>query len=244
MVAPIGGSDYHSLQAQLTRRFANGYSVNAAYTWSKSMSDTGLSRSDQTLAIPIPEYYHLNRSVTDFDRTHVLQITNILELPFGKGRRLAANAPGVVKGIIGGWQLNAVVTRQSGMALGFGNPIFYGDIKNIDLPADQRSVDRWFNTDAGFERNSTKQLVSSIRTFPLRFGGIRGPRQFYWDMSALKRIPIHEKVNLEFRAEAYNALNHPNFNAPNTSPASSAFGQITSQDANPRQWQLSLKLAF
>ena len=182
--------------------------------------------------------------ISGFDRTHRVAVSGIFELPFGKGRRFASTIPGFVDQIVGGWQINAVVQRQSGQPLGFGNAIFRGNLKDIALSKDRKSVDRWFNTDAGFERNTARQLGSNLRTAPLRYSGIRGDGQARWDLSAIKYFPIRERLKLQFRAECYNAWNHPNLNNPNTTPTSTAFGAITGQSPSPRQFQLALKLTF
>ncbi|HJY04994.1 MAG TPA: hypothetical protein VJ323_01695, partial [Bryobacteraceae bacterium] len=121
---------------------------------------------------------------------------------------------------------------------------FNGDIKDIALPGDQRAVDHWFNTDAGFVRSSSAQLASNIRTFPLRFSGIRGDGQSLWNLSAVKYFPLTERIRLQFRAECYNALNHPNLNDPNVSVTSGAFGTVSGQDGSPRQFQLAAKINF
>ena len=96
MVAPIGDSQYDALQTRLERRFADGFQVGVSYTWSKSMGIEGAPNSDGIALIQIPEFYHLNRALSPFDRTHNLNITNITELPFGAGRRWlnrAASSP-------------------------------------------------------------------------------------------------------------------------------------------------------
>ena len=90
--------------------------------------------------------------ISSQDRTHRLAVTWIYELPFGKGKPWGSSANAVVSRLIGGWQIQGIYTAQSGAALGFGNAIFIGDLKNIPLPKDQRNADRWFNINAGFER--------------------------------------------------------------------------------------------
>ncbi|MBO0800504.1 MAG: hypothetical protein J2P31_16925, partial [Blastocatellia bacterium] len=97
---------------------------------------------------------------------------------------------------------------------------------------------------AGFETASTRQLADNIRTFPLRFSGIRGDDQTRWDFSLTKSWPIRERVKMQFRAEVYNAWNNVNFNAPNTDPTNSAFGTITSTSGDARNWQFAFKLTF
>jgi hypothetical protein len=234
-IQPQGYGWYHSLQARAEKRFSKGYTLSVAYTWSKNMEALSyLNESD-----PLPE-----RVVSGWDYTHRLAVSGIYELPFGRGKKFAAGANRFLDGIVGGWQVTGMAMRQSGAPLGFGNAIFNGNLKDIMLPRGQRTVDRWFNVDAGFDRSTQRQLDWNLRSFPSRFGGLRADGQHVWDMSALKHFRLTERFKLQFRAEVYNALNHPNFTAPNTSPTSSAFGTVTGQEGNPRQWQLALKVTF
>jgi hypothetical protein len=166
------------------------------------------------------------------------------ELPFGRGKMLRGPANGFVTQMISGWQVQGIYTAQSGAALGFGNAIFLGDLHNIPLPKDQRNVNRWFNIDAGFNRNNSQQLGSNLRTFPSRFSGVRADGPNNWDLSFIKNTRVKEGISVQFRAEAINALNHPQFTAPNTSPASTAFGTVTGEFAWPRVIQFGLKGLF
>jgi hypothetical protein len=184
-------------------------------------------------------------SIASLDRPHRLTASGIWEIPLGRGRRFGSNWSSPVNFILGGWQLGGIVARQSGAPLGFGNAIFTGDIKKIPLPKSQRDVDRWFNTEAGFNRNSAQQLSFNLRAFPLRFSGIRGDDQRSWDFSIAKDFPVKaERVRMRFRADVYNAFNQTNFDNPNTSPTSSAFGRVTATQGDARNWQLSLRMLF
>jgi hypothetical protein len=232
---PIGYSWYHAFQMQVVKRFSHGYTLNVAYTFSKSLDATSfLNTSDTT-----PWY-----GVSSADRPHRVVISGIWELPVGRGRAFASNIPKALDYAIGGWQLNAVISRQSGSPLTWGNIIFNGNVNDIILPKDQRSVDRWFNTGAGFNRISSQQLGSNLRTFPLRFGSIRGDGQALWNLSAIKYFPITESVRFELRGECFNALNHPNLNDPNLSPTSASFGAITAQDGFAREFQVAARIRF
>jgi hypothetical protein len=171
-------------------------------------------------------------------------VSGIWELPIGKGRAFASHIPRGVDYVIGGWQLNAVISKQSGAPLNWGNVIFNGDIHNITLPADERSPDRWFNVNAGFNRVASQQLASNLRTFPLRFSGIRGDGQSLWNLSAIKYFPITETIRFELRGECFNSLNHPNLNDPNVTPTAAGFGQITAQDGFAREFQVAARIHF
>lgn len=232
---PIGYSWYHSLQVRAERRFLQGFTFQLAYTWSKSMEALEFLNVADTAPY---------ESISSFDRTHRIASSGIWEVPVGRGRKFAANLARPLDFVLGGWQIGAIVALQSGGPLGFGNAIFNGDIKSIPLPAGQQDVDRWFNVNAGFNRNANQQLASNYRQFPLRFGGIRSPGQNSWDFSIVKTFPIRDSVRAQFRADAYNAWNHTNFNAPNTSPINTAFGRITGTAGDARNWQLSLKVMF
>jgi hypothetical protein len=231
---PIGSSWYHSLQLRTEKRFSKGYTFQLAYTWSKLMESLQFLNA----ADPMPY-----ESIGGFDRTHRLAMSGIWEIPVGRGRRFGAGLAAPVNFVIGGWQLGGVVARQSGAPLGFGNSIFTGDLKDIPLPKGERDVDRWFNTEAGFNRNPAQQLASNVRTLPLLFSGFRGDGRATWDLSAIKNFPIWETVTMQFRAEAYNAWNHPNFSNPNTSPTNTAFGRVTGA-ADGRNFQFALRLNF
>src|SRR5438094_2915384 len=112
LIAPIGDSQYDALQTRLERRFANGVQVAVNYTLSKSTGIAGNPNSDGALRINIPEFYDLNKSLSDFDRTHNLHITNITLLPFGHDRRWLRD--GVLAEIVGGWQINNILSFYSG----------------------------------------------------------------------------------------------------------------------------------
>jgi carboxypeptidase family protein/TonB-dependent receptor-like protein len=231
---PLGSSWYHALQTRAERRMANGFTFQLGYTFSKLMEATQfLNPTD-----PMPY-----KSIGALDRTHRLTMSGIWEIPVGRGHRFGAKLPAVLNLLAGDWQLGAVVVRQSGAPLGFGNVPFSGvDLNAIALPKDERSVERWFNTEAGFNRDSSQQLSYNIRTTPLRFAEVRGDGRATWDFSLIKNVRLAD-TTLQFRAEVYNAWNHPNFNNPVTSPVDSAFGQIFGA-GEARNLQFSLKLKF
>jgi len=223
------------MQVRYEKRMSAGLTGSLSYTWSKLMeARTFLNTTD-----PLPE-----EVISDQDRTHRLALTWLYELPFGRRKPWGNSANKALSAMISGWQVQGVYTAQSGAALGFGNAIFNGDLKAINIPDSQRKVERWFNVDAGFERNSSRALASNIQAFPSRFGGIRADGVNNFDMSVIKNTDIREGVRLQFRAEAINALNHAQFTAPNTTPSSSAFGTVTNEFSWPRVIQFGLKLLF
>lgn len=226
---------YHSLQARIEKRFSKGYTLAVGYTYSKYMQATEYLNPTDTRPY---------RSVSDLDRPLIFTVSGVYELPFGRGRHFGASMSKPMDALFGGWQVNGSVIRQAGAPLGFGNALFYGNIKDIPLPKDQRSADRWFNTSAGFEKTTSKQLANNLRTFPLRFSGVRSDGQSTWNFSLAKSFPIYERMKGQFRAETYNAMNHPSFANPNLTPTNSSFGVIGQTNSEPRNWQFALRLTF
>jgi len=230
-----GYSWYHSLQVKADKRFWRGHTVQVAYTWSKFMEATGFLNDGD----PVPA-----KCISDEDRPHRLSLSWIWELPLGRGRNLLANTNPVLSAFVSGWQVQGLYTAQAGQALGFGNVIFRGNLKDIVLPDGQRTPDRWFNIDAGFERDSKKQLGYAARVMSFRFSSIRGDGMNNWDLSVIKDTRIREGMKVQFRAEFLNAFNHVMFSNPNTSVTSTAFGTITSQEGYPRRIQLGIKFIY
>lgn len=229
----IGYSWYHALQVRGERRMANGFTFQLGYTLSK------LTEATEFLNPTDPMPYE---GIGWLDRTHRLTMSGIWEIPVGRGRRFGSSLPSVVNLLVGGWQLGGVVVRQSGPPLGFGNVPFNGSFDDIALPKSERSVDRWINTDAGFARSTSQQLQYNIRTMPLTLGEVRGDGRATWDFSLIKNVDLAGTV-LQFRAEVYNAWNHPNFNPPDTNPFSTSFGRIFGA-GDARNWQFALGLKF
>jgi hypothetical protein len=230
-----GYSWYHSMQVRYEKRFSAGFLSTVSWTWSKLME----ARSYLNAGDPMPE-----KVISDQDRTHRLAITAIYEFPLGKGKRWGNSWKGFGSKVISGWQVSGIYQWQTGPALGFGNAIFVGNLHDIPISSGQRTVDRWFNIDAGFERNSAAQPASNRQVLSTRFSGIRADGTDNLDLAIIKNISIREGIQLQLRAEGINALNHPQFLAPNTTPSSSAFGQVTAEWSSPRTVQFALKVLW
>lgn len=229
-----GYSWYHSLQVRAERRFARGYSMTLAYTFSKLMEATTFLNAGDPLPL---------RTISPLDRRHHFALSSIYELPFGPGKALLHSSPGIVKALAGGWQINGIFQSWSGQPLGFSNPLFNGNPDDIKLSGSERTIDRWFNI-SGFDRAPERQLSLNRVTFPALFSGLRAPIFSSVDLSLIKNTQVGERMLVQFRAEAFNALNNVSFSAPNTVVTSSAFGTITGDNNNPRQIQLAIRLLF
>src|SRR5262249_52373920 len=149
--------------------------------------------------------------ISDQDRTHRLAVTAIYELPVGKGKRWGKSWRGFPSKMVSGWQVSGIYQGQSGPPLGFGKAIFVGNLHDIPIPNRQRTVERWFNIDAGFEWNSAAQPASNRQTLSTRFSGIRADGANNLDLAFIKNTTLREGIQLQFRAEGINALSHPQF---------------------------------
>jgi hypothetical protein len=224
-----GYSWYHSLQTRVEKRFSRGYTFQLSHTWSKLMTATEYRNATD----PTP-----SEGVGDFDRPQRFAASGLWEIPVGR------RAPRALRLFARDWQLGGVASIQSGAPLALGNVLFLGDVRDIPLAAGQRSADRWFNIDAGFNRQSSQQLAANVRTFPLRLNGLRGDVLSRWDFSLIRNFALRERLSFQLRAEVFNAWNHPSFSTPNLSPTSPAFGAITATANESRQWQFSGRLKF
>jgi len=233
---PTGFSWYHSLQMRAEKRMSGGLTFQASWTWSKFMEAISfLNETD-----PVQEHV-----VSEQDFPHRFVLNAIWEVPVGRGRPVLRNASGWLEALVGGWQFQGWYEGQTGDALGFGNSIFFGDLKDIPLPGSERRAERWFNVDAGFERNSKNVLASNIRTLSSRFSGVRADGINNFDLSMFKNCRIKERYTLRFSLESFNTLNHVQFGGPNTTPTSTAFGTITEEKGHgQRQVTFGLKLLF
>jgi hypothetical protein len=219
LVDSVSFSTYHSLQAQLNRRFSGGFQVGTAYTWSKVIGLCCEEENNGGPRIKALNYLGLNRSLLNSDRTHNLQFTALVELPFGRGKRWdSKNA--VVSGIVSGWQLNTLTSIMSGTPFSVTSGSGSLRMPNNDQRADQvkGEVKKLGGIGVGspyFDYTAFAR-VTDARFGTAGFNNLRGPGAFNSDLSLFRRFAVSEKLNLEFRAEAFNWTNTPKFNNPSS----------------------------
>ena len=252
--ASDGTSRYSSAQFKLEKRFTRGYSLLAAYTWSKFTERVFKLNPTDT------EY---EERLSEFDVPRRLVISGIYELPFGRDRRWGSNASAAVDALAGGWSLQAIGQLQTGRPISFHdrNIYFGGDLKSLkssysgdtNLPVFDTSG--FYFNDAAVQTNgvadAAKQradqrirLANNLRYFPSRIPGLRGHGLHLWDISMVKRLRFSTRVRGQFHVEFLNAFNKAVFNNPNTDPLSAEFGKVTSQANLPRDIQIAVKLIF
>jgi hypothetical protein len=241
-----GRSWYHAGQLGLHKRFSKGYTLGVAYTY---------SRWEQATEYLNPGDEQPTRMISDLDAPHRLSVSGIFELPFGKGRKFLSGASGLTQALLGGWQLQGVYTYQTGFPFRFANnnsplPDFFYRGGPIALPGDQRSTQRWFNTDAFvsvLDTSSTNATpLSHLRTLPFYFDDVRRDSINNVDLSLIKDVELRGDLKLQLRAEFVNAFNSPYFPGPVTNPTSSTFGQISAsnQENYARRAQIGVKVIF
>jgi hypothetical protein len=245
-----GRSNYNAFNTKLEHR-GRGSLLTFAYTWAKSTDSksaaagigaSGFNGWQGFLNNHDPERDH---GLSDFDVDHRLVGSFVYNLPFGSGERFAGDATGVKNAVVGGWQVNGIYTWQRGFPitiqavdLGGLNDTFNSN--RADLVGDPSgfdgSVEKWFNT-AAFAQPGFGQFGNTGRNI------LRGPGVNNLDFSLFKNFDLHAGMQLQFRFESFNFLNHPQFNRPDTQIANSTFGVLNS--ARPgRINQLGLKFTF
>ena len=249
-----GTSSYNSAQVKLEKRFTHGYSVLAAYTFSKY--------TERVFRLnPYDTSYEKRPS--ENDAPHRIVMSGIFEMPFGKGRRWGSGVNGFTDGLIGGWSLQAIGQYQSGRPIDLNgrNVYFNGDLSKLKTSYGGNTNDPVFDIsgfyfhDAAVQTNGVDdpvkqradtriRLSNNVRYFPSKVDGLRGEPVSLWDISIVKQVPLSGRVRAQFNIEFLNAFNHPIFNDPNTDPTNADFGKVTSQANLPRDIQIAAKIVF
>jgi hypothetical protein len=214
-------SIYHSWQTTVRKRYSNGLLLNFSYTYGKAIDDmsgdpVGTSYNPSTSTAIDSNNLRADRGRSDFDQRRVATVTWIYELPFGKGKHFMTTSNPVVQAIFGGWQLQGFNTNQSGepFSVTSGAKTYqFGANSRVALTGANAPSDNlvpgtlgpvYFASTAGFQLASAGSTGIGRNTF-------QGPA--FWDMDGAfsKNFSIKEKAKVNFRVEAFNALNHANF---------------------------------
>jgi hypothetical protein len=242
----FGDARYYAGVARLERRFANGFSALGTYTWARAFngySDGGSLGAD----IGFSDFYNRRNDwgPTGNDVRHRFTMTNVYDIPVGKGKRFLANH--WLGAVAGNWSLGGLLTLQSGEPFTVNtqvNNTFVNSVgaqradvsRNPNLPNGERTLARWFDTGA------------FTQPAQFRFGNqgvniLRADGTINLDMSILRNFPIGENKKLQFRGEFFNISNHPNFGGPGATFGGPGFGIISSA-APGRRIQLGARLVF
>jgi hypothetical protein len=248
-----GTTNYNALEVKVEQRPTHGLYLLFAYTHSKLIDDassvfssTVLSSPNSSSLIAADTYRpYLERDSSSGDMPNVTTAGVTYQLPAGRGHRIGSGA--VASEFLGGWAVNGILTLQSGMPVtvtqATNNNSFAGvalqrpnRIANPALPPDERTPAHFFNT-AAFATAPQFTFGNASRN------PVRGPAYRDVDLALVKHTRLFENVDLEFRAEVFDATNTPAFSQPNGSFGSAAFGSITSTTTDPRVAQFALRLS-
>lgn len=245
-----GFSDYHALNATLTHR-GRGLLATAAYTWAKStdsksaaagLGDTETAGWQGFLNNHDPARDH---GLSGFDVAHRLVGSFVWNLPFGQGERFGGDATGLKQAVIGGWQLNGIYLLQGGfpitiVAADLGGVLDSSGTNRADIVGDIHAgggdIEQWFNT-AAFAQPALGSFGNSGR------GILRGPIINNVDLGLFKNFVLPGGMALQFRAEAFNVLNHTQWDDVSRNISADNFGVVTSA-RDPRRIQLGIKLLW
>jgi hypothetical protein len=243
--ASVGDSVYHGFTLRAERSFAEGLMFQVSYTGAKLIDNVN-ERFLGGAGLINPYNLGLSRSISAADVSRRLVGNWVYVLPFGRGQRFLSRGIGGI--ILGNWQTSGIIAAQTGTPISIGPACTmsgvsglgcYADrLKNGNLPDGQRSMDKWFETTA-YANPGPYSFGSGSRTEP----NLRNPGSFSFDAVLSRWQPIRERLRLQYRAEFYNLLNHPNLGGPSAGTTSSTFGVITSKSGN-RTMVMALRLEF
>jgi hypothetical protein len=238
-------SSFNSLQITYINRLAAGLDFQGAYTFAHSLDNS--SGNSNAVGIQNPFDLRSYRGNSDFDIRHNLVLSWSYALPFGRGKKFAADARGVLQAIIGGWRLNSIDSFISGPPF---TPVMVSSLLNSGSAGqwpnrigsghlEHRTISAWFNP-ADFVSPGNYTYGNSGRNI------LFGPGTKQIDLSLFKDFAFNQSGSrrLQFRAEAFNFLNTPQFNAPSRTFGSADFGRISSTVINNREMQFGLKYKF
>jgi hypothetical protein len=221
-----GTSNYNSLQSGLLYK-VGGNQFSLAYTWSKTLSTVGQGAQNQ-------RDFKAEYGPASFDFTHTISSTWVYDIPlFRHGNKLAVST-------LGNWSISGLALHQSGFALtptlGTSSAGLATRPNQIAPVQQVGTLKQWF---------STSSFAAPANGFfgDAAVGSIRGPGYTSFNVALAKTFPVGERFKAQFRAEAFNVLNHPNFGGVVTSLGSANFGHVTAA-GDPRQLEFALKLTF
>lgn len=251
-------TSYNAFNVSLIKRATRGLTFKTNYTFSKAFDYNSANSSNgatnQTKSILDVYDLALSKGISAFNLRHQFNANFEYQLPFGAGQPFGNSASGLLDKLIGGWQWNGIITAQSGFPLTpqvGANVSGTGDTDNPDVPNHNPNfngpvivgkVNEWYNPQA-----FTLPLSGTFGN--VQRGSLTGPKLVEFDTSLFKNFQLDERFRLQFRAEAFNILNHANFSEPNAvvfsgGSYSSTAGVITSTFTTSRQIQFALRLTF
>ncbi len=249
---PLGRQYYNGLEVKLSKRYSQGVSFQASYTYSKTMQATGYQNG---WPYQDPE---LKYEIAGSDRTHVFSLTSEVALPFGKGSKFLSNASGWQGALVNGWSLNFILSAQTGQPVGL-NTGYYYNCNHSYTPSGGPKLNNYIYND--YSNGNPLGCWSTIPQYglmnlPDRIATLRQPSIVNVDFAVHKDFALRESLKMQLRGEALNLTNTVLFPGPDANPGDgpptlqangtyTGFGTVNLYQQNfPRVVQLSLKLLF
>jgi hypothetical protein len=257
--APFASESYNALQVQMQRRMTNGLYFLAAYTWSKSINNTG-GTINFVYQTPRTAYnLHQERAVDSSNIPNQISLAWVYGLPFGKGKQFL-NQGGVLDAFIGGWQLSGIQQYNGGSPLGTisgacnvpyasgcyadYNPSFTGPVRingSYGSGVSKTNTSQVYINKAAFQDAAPFTFGTTPRTMAF---GLRNPWSLNESATIGKDFKLVEKTTLRLQADAFNVFNRTQFGGINTNIDSTAFGTISGQANGPRNLQFEAYFKF
>jgi hypothetical protein len=238
-----GSANYNAFQFSLNGHRANGLTYLLSYTWSKAMDYGCDGWYGDNCTVVDPYNRKLSYAVAGYDLPQSLSFSSVYPLPFGAGQRFQTG-DNLANHIIGGWQLNGIMTLTSGTPY---NVFASGDVANtgntfnlaqeIGNPTGPKTQAEWFNKSAF--ANPAPYTLGNFALNSLRSDWYKDV-----DLSIFRSFAITEDKKIEFRADFFNAFNNVVWGTPDNTVSDPTFGEVLGLGNTPRQIQFALKFIF
>jgi hypothetical protein len=239
-----GLGEYYGLQVVVDKRLRQGINFLFGYAYSHAIDDVALEFGGGA-AGPSPQdprFPRRDRSNSIIDQRQRLTFSYLWNLPFGRGQHFL-NYGGPADWILGGWQMNGILLTQTGL---YFSPVLNTATTNTGTSSRPNQA-----SPVKYPKTLTKWFDASAFTSPALYtygtagrNSLIGPGRTNVDMSLMKTVTLHDQLKVQFRFEAFNVFNHPQFGYPNATVGGPTVGQITTIVGTPRNLQASLRLEF
>jgi hypothetical protein len=243
----FGFGNYAGLTAKYEKRYSAGLQALVSYTWGHALATSGTTLSGSTgFGTLDPLDWSKNYSSAAWDIRHSFTASFNYDLPFGKGKGLLNSDSKALNALVGGWQMNGILTLRTGNPATFSTNNCVGSFSKclpdvtgpVGAPSGGRSAAAWFDTSVVKAPVPNTQGNAGLQSINI-------PGQHYMDLSLFKGFNITERFRAQFRAEGFNITNSVQLGGPNLTQGDPNFGRIlTSQAGTERKFQMALRLMF
>jgi hypothetical protein len=250
---PVASSMYHALQMRVEKRFSHGLQFLGTYTYARSRDDASVgsvSWLGGSTSLQNPNDRRAEWSRSQFDIPHVVGLSYVYNVPFGRGSTFGANWHPLINGVLGGWKTGGIWRFSTGQPLqlrltgGTSLPTYGAQRPNLTGELVRSESANWRDNYFANPEVVVKPAPFALGNAPRTLDNIRAPGVNQANLTLFKTFGLgmlREGASLEFRGEFFNALNHPQFCGPNSTFGDPRFGQVRSTCAAPREVQFGIK---